>query len=207
MDNSLIKNYYRKIEDYDWTYAADHFIGPETILHKLREKAMLRLLADYGQAPYLDAGCGTGLILRHLPENSVGIDLNPRNLKKAGKYAPRARLLLGDLEAGLPFRDQAFRTVTCTEVLEHLLHPEKALAEFKRVLLPGGRLLGSVPSTSPLWRLRSLSFSQKKFQDEPYHRHRNRKEVLDLLRPFFREIKLWARCGGMNWFFCCGNGG
>jgi SAM-dependent methyltransferase len=202
MDNSQIKNYYRKIEAYDWTYAADNFIGPETILHRLRERAMLGLLDNYGKADYLDVGCGTGLILRHLPENSIGIDLNPRNLEKAKKYAPSALLIQGDIEGGLPFEDTSFQTVTCTEVLEHLLYPEKTLAEIKRVLIPGGCLLGSVPSNSWLWRLRAISFSRKHFQGEPYHRHRNKKEVFDLLHPFFQELEIVAKSWGMNWFFC-----
>lgn len=205
MDNLEIKGYYRKIEDYDWTYAADNFIGPETILHRLRERAMLRLLADYGRGPYLDVGCGTGLILRHLSGNPTGIDLNPRNLEKARKYAPSASLIQGDIEERLPFDDNIFETVTSTEVLEHLLYPEKTLQEIARVLIPGGYLIGSVPSNSRLWRLRGISFSKKHFQGEPYHRHRDRGEVVDLLQPFFQEVAVWARCLGMNWFFCCRN--
>ena len=97
----------------------------------------------------------------------------------------------------------SFQTVTCTEVLEHLLYPEKTLAEINRVLIPGGCLIGSVPSNSWLWRLRSISFSKKHFQGEPYHQHRDRQEVIGLLQPFFREVKIWGRCLGMNWFFGC----
>lgn len=202
-DNLEIKRYYRKIEDYDWTYAADNFIGPETFLHRLRERAMLKLLADYGRANYLDVGCGSGLILRHLPGNPAGLDLNPRNLEKARRYAPAALLLQGDAEEGLPFRDHSFQTVTCTEVLEHLLYPEKTLSEINRVLIPGGCLIGSVPSNSWLWQLRSMSFSKKHFQSEPYHQHRDRRAVIALLQPFFREVNIWGRCLGMNWFFGC----
>lgn len=205
MDNREIKHYYRNIEAYDWTYAADHFIGPETMLHRVREKAMLGLIAEYGKANYLDVGCGTGLILRHLPEDSIGIDLNPRNLEKVKKYAPAATVIQGDIESGLPFDDNSFRTVTCTEVLEHLLYPEKTLSEIKRVLMPGGRFIGSVPSKSPLWQLRSISFSKKHFQGEPYHKHRNRQEVLGLIRPFFREMEIVAKTLGMNWFFIARN--
>jgi SAM-dependent methyltransferase len=205
MDNLKVKQYYRDIEDYDWTYAADNLLGPETILHRFRERAMLKLLADYGKGPYLDAGCGTGLILRHLPANSTGLDLNPRNLEKAGKYAPAALLVQADLEEGWPFAAASFQTVTCTEVLEHLLYPEKALAEMARVLIPGGCLIGSVPSNSWLWRLRGLSSSKQHFQGEPYHQHRDRRAVAGLLQPFFPEVIIWARCWGMNWFFCCRN--
>ncbi len=202
MDNLEIKRYYRKIEDYDWAYAADNFIGPETILHRLRERAMLRLIATYGQGNYLDVGCGTGLILRHLPENSTGIDLNPRNLEKAKRYAPSAALIQGDIEEALPFGDNSFQTVVCTEVLEHLLFPEKTLKEIKRILRPGGCLLGSVPNNSLIWRLRGISFSKSQFQGEPYHKHRDRREVSDLLQPVFPEVAIRAGCWGMSWLFC-----
>ncbi len=40
----------------------------------------------------LDAGCGTGLNLRHLPPGSVGLDLNPRNLVLVEERLPTTRL-------------------------------------------------------------------------------------------------------------------
>ena len=68
MDNRQIKNYYRHIENYDWTHAADKFIGPETILHRLASsRSTLELIGKFGKGNYLDVGCGTGLILRQLP--------------------------------------------------------------------------------------------------------------------------------------------
>jgi ubiquinone/menaquinone biosynthesis C-methylase UbiE len=50
----------------------------------------------------------------------------------------------------LPFEDRAFDFIQCMEVLEHLHHPEKALAEFRRVARPGARLVISVPHP-PEW--------------------------------------------------------
>lgn len=48
----------------------------------------------------------------------------------------------------LPFRDDAFDLVICTEVLEHLLWPHRLLAEIARVLKPDGQALISVPNCS-----------------------------------------------------------
>jgi SAM-dependent methyltransferase len=205
MDNQAIKNYYRKIEDYDWTYAADNFVGPETLLHRLRERALLTLIKTYGKGSCLDVGCGTGLMLRHLPENSIGIDLNPRNIEKAKIYSPASVLIQGDIEEKLPFNDNSFLTVICTEVLEHLLFPDKTLKEIQRVLAPGGYFIGSMPSNSVIWKLRAMSFSKKHFEEEPYHKHRDKNEVFDLLQPFFQQVKIYARCFGMNWFFVARN--
>jgi len=46
----------------------------------------------------------------------------------------------------LPFKDNIFDLVTCSEVLEHIAEPKKALKEMYRVLKPGGRLLISTPN-------------------------------------------------------------
>jgi SAM-dependent methyltransferase len=50
-----------------------------------------------------------------------------------------------DLQRPLPFKDAAFDTVFCSQVLEHLAEPWGALGELRRVLKPGGHLLFSVP--------------------------------------------------------------
>jgi len=45
----------------------------------------------------------------------------------------------------LPFDNGKFDAIICTEVLEHLEAPEKALCEISRVLKPGGYLITSIP--------------------------------------------------------------
>jgi len=50
----------------------------------------------------------------------------------------------------LPFRDEVFGVVVCTEVLEHTQSPELVLNELRRVLKPGGTLLLSVPFAFPI---------------------------------------------------------
>ena len=49
----------------------------------------------------------------------------------------------------LPFNDQTFETIICSEVLEHVSDVESALNEIDRLLKPGGKLLISVPSFLP----------------------------------------------------------
>jgi SAM-dependent methyltransferase len=45
----------------------------------------------------------------------------------------------------LPIAAESFDAVVCTEVLEHVRHPERVAAELNRVLTPNGRLLVTVP--------------------------------------------------------------
>lgn len=49
-----------------------------------------------------------------------------------------------------PFSDNEFETILCLSVLEHLEHPSKAIAEMKRILKPGGKILVSVPFMFPI---------------------------------------------------------
>jgi SAM-dependent methyltransferase len=197
-----VKHYYRHVEDYDWTRAADSFRGLETIFHRARCREAVGLVERFGRsASCLDIGCGTGLVTRHLPGRLVAIDLNPRNLEKARRYVPAARFVLCDAEGSTPIRDHAFDLAVCTEMLEHLLHPQRALAEAHRILRPGGRLIGSVPGRSILWSLRRLSSSRGHFTEEPYHKHYRRAEIEALLSERFQVVKLYSTYLRMNWFF------
>ena len=179
--NEYVKDFYRKIEDYDWNDVTDNWRGLESLLHRYRERRVRQLIDRYGVGDkYLDVGCGTGLILRHLPSGAVGIDLNSKHLKRARKYAPEAEVQLGDAEK-LDFSDESFSTVICTEVLEHLIHSDAAVKEIKRVLKSGGVMIGSTPRRALLWRFRFLSSTH--CHDEPFHKEYLRKEIKQLLSP------------------------
>ena len=192
------KDYYLSIEDYDWVDATDQVRGLEAFFHKLRAREVRQLVAKHAiKERMLDAGCGTALNLRDLPAGSIGVDINPRNLPRARRYAPRATVLQGDLE-GLPFPDETFSTVLCTEVLEHFPEPGFPLNELKRVLRSGGRFIGSVPADSWIWHLRFLSSTCP--HGEPYHKNYERREIEALLQGL-RVLSIHKGCFGMSWFF------
>ena len=44
-----------------------------------------------------------------------------------------------------PFADGQFRSVLCNQVLEHVFNPDEFLEEIRRMLVPGGRLMLTVP--------------------------------------------------------------
>lgn len=194
----LNKDYYRYIEEYDWVAVTDHYHGLESFFHKFREFLIKRLIKKYGRGKrYLDAGCGTGLILRHLPKTAVGIDINPRNIKKAKQHAPDAKVILADIEK-LPFKADHFSTIICTEVIEHQPNPHPTIKELSRVLKKGGVLIGSVPSASPIWFLRFLSSTCPR--GEPFHKNFVKRE-LEILFEEFTIIKLGISVFGMSYFF------
>jgi SAM-dependent methyltransferase len=94
----------------------------------------------------LEVAIGTGLNLAHYDANVrlTGVDLSPEMLALA-QTSTRDLGLTVDLKAGdaqdLPFADQSFDTVVCTYALCSVPDEARAIAEMKRVLKPGGRLI------------------------------------------------------------------
>ena len=181
-----VKDYYRDVETYDWVDVADNLRGLEAFFHRNRAWVVRRMVAKYAtpNAPILDAGCGTGLNLRHLPEGSTGVDINPRNIELLQQRLPNHVVVQGDVEA-LPFADASFGTVLCTEVIEHIPDPSAALAEYRRILQPGGVLIGSVPARSAIWKLRFLSSTCP--HSEPFHNEYLPDEVRAMLSDWTVE--------------------
>ncbi len=106
-----------------------------------------------GQA-VLDLGCGLGEFTAALSEHGAivtGCDVAQEALRRARARAPTVEFVLTGEE--LPFADESFDVVWAGEVLEHVQDGLGLLAEVRRVLRPGGRLLLSTPDHGPLRRL------------------------------------------------------
>ncbi|WP_436532941.1 class I SAM-dependent methyltransferase [Actinoplanes sp. HUAS TT8] len=103
-------------------------------------------LGERAQGRILDVGVGTGRNLPHYPPDTTltGIDLSPAMLAFARRRATdlglKADLREGDAQH-LPFGDESFDTVVCALSLCTIPNPGAAIAEMRRVLIPGGRLL------------------------------------------------------------------
>lgn len=109
----------------------------------------------------LDVGCGAGYFLFLMREKYraqgyeplvAGIDISPHQVSYMAERmrregVPRVIAATGNGEY-LPFADESFDLVTCSEVIEHIRNPGRALEEMRRVLKPDGMLLLSTPSMS-----------------------------------------------------------
>ncbi|MFJ2192453.1 methyltransferase domain-containing protein [Kitasatospora sp. NPDC087861] len=119
-----------------------------------------RKLALPTGAPVLDAGCGAGVVARAMADRFgllvTGVDVLDFHLAEARRLSARAALAertvfsWGDYHR-LPFEGGSFDGAYSMETLVHSYDPPRALAEFHRVLRPGGRLVLLGPmSTAPL---------------------------------------------------------
>jgi SAM-dependent methyltransferase len=128
------------VEDRMWWYRAAH----ANMLEALR-----RFPAPAGTA-LLDAGCGTGGLLRCLAAAKtgrfhLGIDILERAVQLArAKSGSTVAVASADR---LPFRSASLGTIFSVDVICHRnVDPERALAEAWRCLVPGGSLIINVPA-------------------------------------------------------------
>ncbi|MEW2167225.1 methyltransferase domain-containing protein [Streptomyces sp. NPDC007084] len=112
-----------------------------------------------GARTVLDIGCGDGtaaqvaapLLAGH---RVIGVDWSQDALRRARTRLPYA--VRGELaDGGLPFASASADAVVFSEVVEHLVDPDSALDEIRRVLRPGGHLMLSTPNLAA-WYNRAL---------------------------------------------------
>jgi ubiquinone/menaquinone biosynthesis C-methylase UbiE len=130
------------------------FLKTETWRVHVLERAiadLVRLIPE-PQASYgvvVDVGCGSGYSLpklaeRFAPRELVAVDIDPQMLESARQEARFASVpvkLVQASSANLPLPDNHADLLFCHQTFHHLVEQEAALAEFLRVLKPGGVLL------------------------------------------------------------------
>ncbi|VVP97322.1 Ubiquinone/menaquinone biosynthesis C-methyltransferase UbiE [Pseudomonas fluorescens] len=130
------------------------FLRSRTWQHHVLRVAINDLRGLFSEAPpsqpvLLDAGCGQGKSFRYLhqtftPGRLIGVDADPHSLNRSreeGVNQGMAVELIGSDCATLAVPDASVDLVFCHQTFHHLVEQEQALAEFYRVLKPGGYLL------------------------------------------------------------------
>ncbi|MFF5359759.1 methyltransferase domain-containing protein [Streptomyces scabiei] len=132
---------------------------PRSLAQARMLAAALGPAARTGPRTVLDIGCGDGtaaataapLLTGH---RVVGVDWSQDALRRARTRIPYA--IRGELtDGGLPLRAESADAVLFSEVIEHLVDPDAALDEIRRVLRPGGHLMLSTPNLAA-WYNRAL---------------------------------------------------
>jgi SAM-dependent methyltransferase len=89
----------------------------------------------------LDVACGPGYVSEAAAARGaepVGLDVAEAMVEQARLRCPNLSFVVGDAQQ-LPFPDASFDSVTMNFGILHLAEPERAIAEARRVLAPGGR--------------------------------------------------------------------
>lgn len=125
--------------DYD-DRAHDSRIPLQRYWQRSRRRHITELIA--GEGAVLDIGCGSSRIIGDLPPGSVAVDILHRKLRYARRFNRPLACASG---FALPFRDESFSCVLCSQVIEHVPKDSPILDELCRVLRPGGRLVLGTP--------------------------------------------------------------
>ncbi len=130
---------------------AEKAIAPTLRYSQSIYEDLLDQYADKGKS-WLDLGCGRHLlppwrlqqekILASRPHLLVGLDRDDASLRDHLTIHHR---ICGDI-LELPFRSRSFDLITSNMVFEHLMDPEKQLAEIFRILKPDGYLIFHTPN-------------------------------------------------------------
>ncbi|WP_457207590.1 class I SAM-dependent methyltransferase [Nocardioides sp. P5_C9_2] len=133
-------------DDFALAYATENESGLFNAYYARPE--ILRLAGDVSDHRILDAGCGSGPLMSALRTNGAlvtGFDVSAAMVDLARqRLGDDADLHVADLAAPLPFPDAEFDDVVASLVLHYLEDWSGPLAELRRVLKPGGRLILSV---------------------------------------------------------------
>lgn len=125
--------------DYD-DRAYDSRIPLQRYWQRKRFNYVTQLVAHEG--PVMDVGCGSSRIISALCKGSVSLDPLIRKLRYARKFSTT---LVQGSGFCLPFADESFSCVLCSQVIEHVPKESPILNELCRVLKPGGRLVLGTP--------------------------------------------------------------
>jgi ubiquinone/menaquinone biosynthesis C-methylase UbiE len=120
-------------------------------IHIHRNLALLLEAAElFPGARVLDFGCATGWLtmsLASLPCDAVGVDVSEAALALASELRTTRRIRPGGRAqfvaysgGRVPFEDASFDRIVCFDAFHHVRSQEETLAEFARILRPGGRI-------------------------------------------------------------------
>ncbi len=163
--------------DYD-DRAHDSRIPLQRYWQRMRFKHVTQLIANEG--PVLDVGCGSSRIIGALPPGSVALDPLMRKLRYARKFSTS---LLQSSGFALPFADNSFPCVLCSQVIEHVPKESPILSELCRVLKTGGRLVLGTPDYANwewVWTEKLYGFFAPGAYADEHISHYTRKELIDL---------------------------
>jgi SAM-dependent methyltransferase len=141
-----------------WRSHVDDYTPEERVrLVKGADRLRTALAGRDGTLDILDIGCGCGPMRQFLPEPQLrlsGIELDARAAEQARQHY--AEVVVQDLTAPWPFKDNSFDGLLALAVLEHVVDYRALLDQAARVLKPGGCFIVEVPNLGYWKEVRKL---------------------------------------------------
>ncbi len=138
---------------HSWNRVAEALHDIPVYPQRIRYALAIRPILDLPKtAAILEAGCGSGRVLRALAalgyQNLVGQDISHAALRETAQQGPAwARLVCSE---DMPFAPGAFDAVTSPGVIEHVQNPRRWLGELARVARTGAPVV--ITSDSYMWK-------------------------------------------------------
>ncbi|HLK72692.1 MAG TPA: class I SAM-dependent methyltransferase [Streptosporangiaceae bacterium] len=158
------------------------------------EPVVAEYLASREPGVALDAACGTGRFAAFLASRGhrvIGVDSSPDMLAHARQRVPGAGFHVAELDR-LPLPDDCADVIICALALEHVPRLEPVLAEFARVLRPGGDLV--ISDIHPEHLTRGSAMTVRGPAGEPRIAPTYRHQLGDYLRAALRHGLQVKRC-------------
>ncbi|TAJ08556.1 MAG: class I SAM-dependent methyltransferase [Nitrospirae bacterium] len=135
-----------------FSFSQEDTAGMQHVQHGAIKTATARSRLQLFDAPLsngrlVDIGCGGGFFVRAATAggwDAVGLEPSVKAARCAAQ-TQRIRVIAGRLEEA-PFAAGRFDVITMFDVLEHVATPRTVLAEARRLLAPGGRLVIETPN-------------------------------------------------------------
>jgi len=139
-------------------------------------KAILKLTKPTKNTKILDIGCGISTVLYCFSGKLYGIDPLADQYQKLLPYPKRFNITTSTAE-NLPYKNNFFDLIFCSNTLDHTDHPQQVLTQIHRTLKPSGHLI-----------LITHIF-KKSINRDPAHPHTfTQKQLLNLVKPHFNII-------------------
>ena len=148
----------RDFEYAGWKVAASSYDGFADATNPAFVDPLLQAAGVKSGIRLLDVACGTGFASAQTAATGAsvtGVDFSPEMISEARRRHPAIAFETGDAEA-LPFPDASFDAVIANFGIHHVERPERAIAEARRTLAPGGTFaftFWAAPQDNTAWRL------------------------------------------------------